>query len=215
MKLSLMLVDDHAAVRAGYCRLLESEPGWRVVAQAGDADSAYAQLQRAEAEGALPDLLLLDLSLDRGRSGLDLLERCRQRFGALRIIVCSMHEQPALIDRCLQSGAQGYVSKSSAPQTLFTAIEQVSRGGQFVDPAVAEQRSAREQTIEAIAELTSRELEVLSQIVRGVGVAEVAATLNLSPKTVANHLTAARQKLNVDNDFQLMRRLNLLELPAL
>ena len=117
--LRVMLVDDHAVVRAGYRRLLDDEAGLRVMAECGDAESAYAALGPAAA--ATADVLVLDLSMP-GRSGLDMLRRARLRWPRLRVLVVSMHDSPAMVAQALAAGAAGFITKCSEPALLVAAL---------------------------------------------------------------------------------------------
>ena len=198
----VMLVDDHAVVRAGYRRLLADEPDLRVVAEHADADAAHAALL------ALPpgevELLVLDLSMP-GRSGLDLLRRVRQRWPTLPVLVFSMHDSPALVAQALQAGAAGFVTKSSEPAALVAALRRVARGETGVlSPdiacAVVSLAAAAPQQL-----LSAREFEVLRGLVEGLTVDQIADRLHLSGKTVSNYQTQIRQRLGVATAVDLLR----------
>ena len=121
----VMLVDDHAVVRAGYRRLLADEPDLQVVAEHADAESAHAAL--VALPEATVEVLVLDLSMP-GRSGLDLLRRVHQRWPALRVLGFSMHDSPAVVAQALAAGAAGFIKKSSEPALLVGAVGRVERG---------------------------------------------------------------------------------------
>ena len=198
----VMLVDDHAVVRAGYRRLLADEPDLRVVAEHADADAAYAALL------ALPpgevELLVLDLSMP-GRSGLDLLRRVRQRWPALPVLVFSMHDSPALVAQALQAGAAGFVTKSSEPAALVAALRRVARGETGVlSPDIASAAASPAATAPQQV-LSAREFEVLRGLVEGLTVDQIAARLHLSGKTVSNYQTQIRQRLGVSTAVDLLR----------
>lgn len=200
--LRIALLDDHAVVRAGYRRLLELE-GMDVVAEWGDAEAAYAALAREDA--ALPDLLVLDLSLP-GRSGLELLRRLQARRPGLRVLVFTMHDGAALVQQCLRAGAAGFVTKSSEPQVLVDAVQRAVRGETvFSADVAAAARAARDGQPPPHAQLSARELDVLLALVRGEGVEAISRRLCLSPKTVANTQTLVRRKLGVSNAVELLR----------
>lgn len=198
--LRVALVDDHAVVRAGYRRLLELEPDMAVVAEYGDADSAYGGLT-AEA-GEAVDLLVLDLSMP-GRSGLELLRRLQQRRPALRVLVFTMHDGAAMIEQCLRAGAAGFVTKSSAPEVLVEAVRRAARGETALSPDAA--AIAAVPTAAPHRSLSSREFDILQQLLAGHGVEEIAQTLRLSAKTVSNYQTQIRQKLGVGSAVELLR----------
>lgn len=196
--LRIALVDDHAVVRAGYHRLLELEDDLVVVAEFADAESAYAALAR---EGpSTVDLLILDLSLP-GRSGLDLLRRLSMRCPRLRVLVFTMHDGAALVGQCLRAGAAGFITKSSAPELLVDAVRRAARGEIPLSPDVAKAVD----TPAPHLQLSTREFDILQGLIAGRGVEDIARTLNLSVKTVANYQTLIRQKLGVGNAVELLR----------
>lgn len=214
VRCSILMVDDHQVVRAGYARYLEADPSLQVDHEAASAAQAYALLQDAEARGALPQLMVVDISLGE-RSGLELIERCARRFPALRQLVFSMHEDPLLVEHALQAGALGYVSKSSPPQTILEAVRALRMGRRFVDPALKQRLDETRSRARVLDQLTRRELEILSRLVQGMDPEALAQALSLSPKTVANHLSSIRSKLGAANDFQLVRLAAALQLPPL
>ena len=199
--LRVMLVDDHAVVRAGYRRLLDDEAGLRVVAECGDAESAYAALGPAAA--ATADVLVLDLSMP-GRSGLDMLRRARLRWPRLRVLVFSMHDSPAMVAQALAAGAAGFITKSSEPALLVAALRRVAAGEEAVlspDIAGAAQAPGAAPPHQA---LSAREFEVLRGLAEGLSVEQIAARLHLSPKTVSNYQTQVRQRLGLQTAVDLL-----------
>ena len=206
MSIALLLLDDHVAIRAGYRRLLEADARFQVTGETGSADDAYATLQALERDGRMPQVAIVDIRLG-GRTGLDFIEHASRRFASLRCIVFSMHDSQPAITHALRVGALGFVSKSSEPDELLAAILAVSWGQQYLDPLCRRAMATADESSERLKLLTPRELEVLAQLLRGRHLGEIATALSLSPKTVANHLSAARHKLAVDNDFQLTRQL--------
>ncbi len=209
---TIMLVDDHEVVRSGYRNFIDSDPQLQVIAEAESATRAYAGLLNLETEGRLPDLVVVDVSLG-DRSGLELIDRCAKRHPGLRMLVFSMHEDPRLVEHALAAGAQGYVSKSSPPETVLEAIAAIRSGQTFLDPALQVRLKDRREQQHRFDQLNRRELEILSQLLRGVDTQQIAQSLSLSPKTIANHLSTIRGKLKVNNDFQLMRILVEHDLP--
>lgn len=203
----VMLVDDHAVVRAGYRRLLELEPDLVVVAECADADAAYDLLQRQPASaGPLVDVMVLDLSMP-GRSGLDLLRRVTLRWPSLRVLVFTMHDSAAMVSQCLRAGASGFVTKSSQPEELVLAVRQVMGQGIVLsdDIAATVRHVLDDVTTPPHAQLSPREFDVLRFLVEGLAVEQIAERLKLSSKTVANYQTMIRQKLGVANAVELLR----------
>ena len=202
LPIRVMLVDDHAVVREGYRRLLEAEPGIAVVAEQGDADSAYAELQ-AQPEPAV-DVVVLDLSMP-GRGGLDMARRIALRWPALRVLVFTMHDHPAMVAQALAAGAAGYVTKTTAPQDLVRALRRVAAGERPVlsDDVAAAAGPAAEPPPHM--SLTPREFDVFRMLVDGLPVDAIAERLSLSSKTVSNLQTAIRAKLGVTTGVELLR----------
>jgi DNA-binding NarL/FixJ family response regulator len=200
-RLRIMLVDDHAIVRSGFRRLLERYPTIEVVAEADTGEQAY----RLFVEHT-PEVTVLDLSMpDTG--GLEILRRLLAREPAARVIVFSMHEDGALAARSLGLGARGYVSKSSAPDVLAEAVFEVAAGRLFLSPDMAQALAAYRLAgaDDPLRALGAREFEIFRRIVAGQPAADIAASLNLSAKTVANYHTQIKQKLNVASDVELVR----------
>ena len=210
--LRLLLVDDHAVVRQGYRRLMELEPDLLVCGEAGDADDAC----RSAVETA-PDVVVLDLNLGTG-SGLEALRRMRQRQPQLKVLIFSMYHSAVHVTQALRAGAQGYLTKSAAPEALIDAVRRIARGERLLSPDVAQVLAHDHIEGESLmSRLTPREFEILRLTVRGDSVAAVADQLHLSVKTVFNHMSIVRHKLEVTSDFQLLQlaaRHGLLELPA-
>ncbi|MES2718326.1 MAG: response regulator transcription factor [Pseudomonadota bacterium] len=202
MTLHVMLVDDHAVVRAGYRRLLELEPDCVVSAECADGDSAYALLQQRQPPRV--DVIVLDLSMP-GRSGFDLLRRIALRWPLLRRLVFSMHDSPAMVAQALAAGADGFVTKSSPPEVLVDALRRVAAGAQRVlSPDIAD-AAVRPAAQAPHLALSTREFEVLQGLLAGEALDAIAGRLHLSAKTVSNHQTLIRQKLGVGNAVELLR----------
>jgi len=197
----VVLVDDHAIVRSGFRRLLEEFPDIAVVAEAESGEQAY----RCYVEYR-PDVLVLDISMP-DTSGLALMQRLFAREPDARVIIFSMHHDAGMAERALDAGARGYVTKSSAPEILVSAICEVAAGKLFLSPdiahALAVSRYAGQD--DPLKLLSTREFEILRQLVSGRAPADIARALNLSAKTVANYHTSIKQKLGVATDIDLMR----------
>jgi len=200
--LRIALADDHAVVRAGYRRLLELEADIVVAAEYADADSAYSALTSANVDCI--DLLVLDLSMP-GRSGLDLLRRLAQRLPALRVLVFTMHDGAAMVEQCLRAGAVGFVTKSSAPEVLVDALRRAAHGEVVLSPDVALLAPRGDSDAAPHRQLSSREFDILQQLLAGRSLDEIAQALRLTPKTVSNYQTQIRQKLGVGGALELMR----------
>ncbi len=197
----VLLVDDHAVVREGYRRLLEREGGIVVVGEAGHAVQACER-----ALELTPDVVVMDIGLP-GVSGIDAMRRMLAHRPELRVLMFSMHEDAIFCSRALDAGAVGYLSKSSAPETLVDAVQAVARGERYLSADVARNLAATvgPATYAALQALTSREFEVLRLLAKGEPLGHIAEKLGVSEKTVANHQSAIREKLGIRNGVQLAR----------
>lgn len=202
MSFRVMLVDDHAVVRTGYRRLLELEGDMRVVAEHASAEDAYADLPRLLPGGL--DVVVLDLSMPRG-SGLAMLDRVRQRWPLLQVLVFSMHDTPAMVQQACKAGAAGYVTKSNEPEVLVRALRRVALGERGVLSAdVAAVFGAPAAPAPHLA-LSAREFEVLRGLVEGQTLEDIGARLHIAAKTVSNLQSQIRQRLHVNTAVELLR----------
>lgn len=197
----LYLVDDHALIRDGLSAVLDIA-GYRVVGQADNPTQALAELQRLQ-----PAVLLLDLHLG-DRSGLELLEQLQLRNLPTRTIVLTMSAQARHVAEALRLGAWGYVLKGAPSAEVLQAITAVLAGQRHLGPGVADlavQGMTQSPEASAIAQLSVREQQVLLLVVRGQTSAAIAATLNLSPKTVESYRSRIMAKLGVPDVTALVR----------
>lgn len=189
----VLLADDHPVVRSGYLRLLDQAGDIRVVAEAGDADAAYAAFTAHR-----PDVLVTDLAMPAG-GGLALLHRVMLRDAQARLLVFSMHDAPVLVRRALQAGARGFLTKASPPDCLVDAVRELHAGRRYLGPELSPALLERDPHDEAdrLAGLSAREFEIFRLLAQGHSAGECAAALKLSPKTIANVQTAVKEKLGV------------------
>lgn len=201
MERSILLVDDHAVVREGYRSVLQKQPGLRVVAEASDGAEAYV-LFKANA----PDLVIMDLSLP-GFGGIEAVRRIRQWDKHARILVFTMHQNAAFAVQAIRAGAMGYVTKTSPPETLVKAVMEVLAGRIAISPDIDHELALNHLAGEANAVdvLTAREFEVLRMLLAERSTDEIAASLHISPKTVANLHSLIKDKLGVGTDIELVR----------
>lgn len=198
--LNVLLLDDHAVVRTGYRRLIDAEPDLRVVAEASTTDEAYALLQ----QGGI-DVAVVDLSL-KGASGVEAIRRFLARDPQLKVMVLSMHDSPGFVTQAMRAGALGYLTKSSEPADMLDGIRAVARGRRVLAPEIAQALADAALDGNALLNrLTPREFEVLRMAATGEATRQIASQMHLSPKTVLNHLSMVRQKLEADSDFKLLR----------
>lgn len=198
---SILLVDDHAVVRAGYRHLLETQGGYKHVCESESAKEAYAKCQQA-----LPDLLICDISMPEP-VGLNLVQRIVARWPEAKILMFTMHNSIELARACLEGGAKGYVTKSSRPEVLLRAISEVLEGREFISADISRLMAlARAQeNRKGLSELTSREFEVLCLLVSGQTAEQIGEHLFLSAKTIHNVHYQLKKKLQVSSDIELTK----------
>ena len=195
-KIKVILVDDHAVVRAGFRMLLAASESIVVIAEAERGEQAIHLAQEQSA-----DVIVMDLSMP-GLGGLETIRRICQRDEQAKVLVFSVHDEMVYIDRAMAAGAKGYISKNSAPAMLPEAIEKVARGELFIEAGLVKERPGRAeisdyQTI--INAFSAREFDVFCLLAIGLTVHKVADELCLGYKTVANYGTQIRAKLNVSS----------------
>jgi DNA-binding NarL/FixJ family response regulator len=198
----ILIADDHAIVRGGLTQIVATTADIVVAGEATHGGDVLALLRR------LPvDVLLLDMNMP-GVSGADLIRQLHDLYPALPILVLSMHNEGQIITRALRAGAAGYVTKDSEPEILLAGIRKVAGGGRFIDPALVDSMvfdGADNDGEHPGALLTARELQVLTMIAQGQPLGDIADRLHLSPKTISTHKMRLMQKLNIDNNADLIR----------
>jgi DNA-binding NarL/FixJ family response regulator len=186
---SIVVVEDHPAVREGLCLVLERE-GYAVVGRAGTAEEGHSAIV---ASG--PDVALVDVDLPDG-SGVELTRRLLRRDARLGVLLYTGMDDPGVLEDALASGARGFTLKTSDPATMLNAVRAVAAGGSFVDPGVrARLAAAGAGAAPPVRVLTVREREVLGRLADGRSIEEIAAELVLSPETIRTHVRNAMGKL--------------------
>lgn len=199
-KIKVILVDDHAVVRAGFRMLLSAEADIDVIAEAERGEQAcqlYLEQQ--------PDVLVLDLSMP-GIGGLESIRRICNRDSNAKILVFSVHDEMVYVDRAINAGAKGYITKNSAPGILVTAIQKIAAGEIYIEQGLMKNMPAQNsetdyQTI--IDTLSAREFDVFLLLAKGLTAHKIADELCLGYKTVANYGTQIRSKLKVSSVAEL------------
>lgn len=209
-KISVILVDDHALVRAGIRSLLQSINDIEVVAEANNGREALNQIRDIN-----PDLVLLDISMTE-LNGLEVAERVSQDFPEVKIVILSMHTNEEYVLQSLRAGASGYLLKDAVPTELEIAIRSVMRGETYLSPAISKhlvddylrrlKGSADEVSkINPFEQLTSRQREILQLIAEGNSTKDIAAKLNISIKTVETHRMQIMDRLDIHDVAGLVR----------
>ena len=200
-KTTIVLVDDHAVVRAGVRRLLEQEPLFEVIGEAESGEKAYQILAELK-----PDVMVMDLSMP-GMGGLESIRRILMRYEKAKILVLSMHEDLSFANQALKLGAKGYLTKNTLADDLVKSIETVTQGDVFLSDEIAKKMAM--QSIsgnqDPVHELSAREFEIFRLLAEGFDIEAIASTLNISSKTVSNYQTMIKQKLNINTPIELIR----------
>jgi len=199
-----VIADDHAIVREGLRRLLESEGDIEVCSEAADGREVLDQVGVHH-----PDVVILDITMPK-LGGLETLERLRSRHPGVKVILLSVHGDPPFIQSAVSLGADGYVLKNGRVSEVITAVRAVVRGGSYFSPPVAKEivqqlRAPDRSRSEPFSVLSSREREVLQLIAEGLSAKEIAADLGISTKTVEAHRTSVMRKLGARKATELVR----------
>ena len=205
--ITVVVADHHVVVREGVCLLLESQKGIEVVAEAGDAATAVAEVERLR-----PDVLVLE-PLMQGEPSLPAIRRLGESSPDTRVVILTAQEDPNLAGEAIRGGAAAYVPKTAAGRQLLRAIRMATEGNTYLEPQLGARLAADLSAAKLAApELTERELEVLRLIARGHTNRETAARLFISVRTVENHRARIQRKLGRASrsdlvDYVIERRL--------
>jgi two-component system, NarL family, invasion response regulator UvrY len=199
-KIKVILVDDHAVVRAGFRLLLSSVDHIDVVAEAERGEQA-CQLYLDKK----PDVIVLDLSMP-GIGGLESIRRILLRDSAAKILVFSVHDEAIYVNRALAAGAKGYITKNTAPAILVEAIEKIAAGETYIEQGLRESLPERNKDSDyraLIDSLSAREFDVFRLLAKGLTMHKISDELCLGYKTVANYGTQIKSKLKVSTTAEL------------
>lgn len=201
----ILIVDDHAILRAGLKHLLAESDDIVVAGEAGNGVEALA-LARSGAW----EVVVLDMTMP-GKSGIELIKQIKMENPSLPVLVLSMYAEDIYAVRALRAGASGYLCKDNAESQLELAIHKVAAGGLYINPAVAEKLAVEvlgttgSSAVLPHTRLSDREYQVFHYIAAGLGVTEIGKLLNLSVKTVSTHKTHAMKKMGFANAAELIQ----------
>jgi len=205
-RIKVILVDDHAVVRAGFRMLLSTDDAIEVIAEAERGEQAcqlYLEKQ--------PDVMVLDLSMP-GIGGLETIRRICNRDSHAKILVFSVHDEMVYVDRAMNAGAKGYITKHAHPEILIEAIQKIAEGEVYIEQGLirpdgalsSEDPETKEADYKAIiGSLSAREFDVFLLLAKGLTAHKIADELCLGYKTVANYGTQIRSKLKVSSAAEL------------
>lgn len=204
-KVRFIVVDDHPIFRKGMIDLVQTNPRYQVVAEAGSMDEALSVLATTEV-----DVALVDISL-QGQNGLELVKTIKSLYPSVQSLMISIYNESVYAQRALKAHARGYVMKQEAASVMLDAIRTVIEGKIYLSPSMQnrllEQMSGGRGSVDqsGVDSLSDRELEVFNHIGRGYGASEIAEFLNLSVKTVNVYRDHIKEKLGIETAAELRR----------
>lgn len=202
--IDVLVIDDHRLFREGLVSLLAREKRIGKIATAGSGEEALAVIEERAYDVALVDVNLPDIL------GLDLVRKIRRRIPTQRVIILTMHQEPAYVEEALRLNIEGYVIKHAASEDLVHAIIEVANGGTYVSPTVTAPLMRHVIAHDGapgslFKTLTPREREVFKHIADGKSIREIAGILAISPKTAENHKRNIMEKIGAKNVVDLVK----------
>ncbi len=203
---NIMIVDDHPIMRSGLAQTLNEEMDLEVTEEVGSAEEAMQRFDEADV-----DLAVVDISLEEGISGIELIKHMQERWPEVKVLVVSRHDESLYAERAIRAGARGYVMKLRAGDDIEKAVRQVLDGRIYVSEDIKDRllmamATGGKDSMDSPLELLSdRELEVFELMGRGLSTRDIAERLHLSPKTVESYRTRAKNKLNLETANELTR----------
>jgi len=198
--IDVMLVDDHVLIREGIKQLLEFDKSIKVVDEASDGDECLSKLTKTSAQ-----VLLLDINMPK-KNGLDVLEEIKAKKLNIKVLILTVHDEIEYLLKAVDIGVDGYILKDSEIKELKTAIQVLACGESYIQPklipALNSRLIDRDSDKEKLKLLTDRELEVLVEIANGLLNKEIAINLNISERTVKNHISNIFKKIDVADRTQ-------------
>lgn len=194
----ILIVDDHAVVRAGLLALLDGEPGFAVVGETGDGQEAVRLTERLRPDVVLMDLRLTDVAgAGEWEDGIEATRRITAAVPDVRVVVLTSHQGHGDVVRAMEAGARGYVLKAGPPEELFRAVRTAAAGGTVLAPEAAERLVGH--VSDPAAALTGRETQVVGLLAQGHSNRDIARVLFLSEATIKTHLVRIYRKLGTEN----------------
>lgn len=198
--INVMLADDHFLIREGIKQLLEFDGSMKVIAEASDGIECLEKLKNVK-----PDILLLDINMPN-MNGIDVLKELKEKNDPLKVLILTVHSEVEYLVKAVDIGANGYILKDSGSAELKQAINAVIDEGSYIQPnlipALNSRLINRDMDREKLASLTKREVEILTQVACGMFNKEIAVNLNISERTVKNHISNIFKKIDASDRTQ-------------
>lgn len=198
--INVMLADDHVLIREGIKQLLEFDGSMKVIAEASDGIECLEKLKNVK-----PDILLLDINMPN-MNGIDVLKKLKEKNDPLKVLILTVHSEVEYLVKAVDIGANGYILKDSGSAELKQAINAVIDEGSYIQPnlipALNSRLINRDMDKEKLASLTKREVEILTQVACGMFNKEIAVNLNISERTVKNHISNIFKKIDASDRTQ-------------
>ena len=206
-KKEILIVEDHPVLRLGLISLIESEPDLAVCGEASTSKAALKAIRQSN-----PDLAIVDLGLEGGDDGLDLVKKLRKLHPDIPVLVLTMQDEAVYAERSLRAGAKGFLTKQQLDATVLTAIRDLLAGGTYMSDELKERLASKfvaGQTLETdspLSVLSDRELQVFRLIGEGKSTRRIAKALHLSIKTIESHREHIKNKLAIETAPELAQR---------
>ena len=198
--INVMLADDHVLIREGIKQLLEFDGSMKVIEEASDGVECLEKLKKVR-----PDILLLDINMPN-MNGMDVLKELKERNDPVKVLILTVHSEVEYLVKAVDIGANGYILKDSGSAELKQAINAVIDEGSYIQPnlipALNSRLINRDMDKEKLASLTKREIEILTQVACGMFNKEIAVNLNISERTVKNHISNIFKKIDTSDRTQ-------------
>lgn len=198
--INVMLADDHVLIREGIKQLLEFDGSMKVIEEASDGIECLEKLKNVR-----PDILLLDINMPN-MNGIDVLKELKENNDPVKVLILTVHSEVEYLVKAVDIGANGYILKDSGSVELKQAINTVIDEGSYIQPnlipALNSRLINRDMDKEKLESLTKREIEILTQVAGGMFNKEIAVNLNISERTVKNHISNIFKKIDASDRTQ-------------
>jgi len=205
-KITILIADDHTLIRETWGLILNADPLFQVVAECGTGEDAVELAKKFQ-----PQIIIMDISLP-GINGIEATAMIKKISPDSKILGVSVHTHPAYVKKMIRKGASGYITKNSSKEEMFTAITEINKGNKYLGLEIrnilSEQALNDEEASSGINSLSSREIEIIELLKKGLSSREIAESLHITTKTVEVHRYNILKKLNLKNTAALINFIN-------